>query len=106
MAVTRPVGYYRVSSVCELSGGIWERVCLVMSLKGTGGDEPSPGLSPLPLCVRHPEWGMRLWLCHSSDQSWVSPAGGTAGVARKGCPGTGLAEEGRQMSPLQAGAAG
>lgn len=43
--------------MCELSGGIWERVCLVMSLKDVEGDEPSPDLSPLPLCVGHPEGG-------------------------------------------------
>lgn len=60
------MGYYRVaasvSSVCVSSrGAICERVCPVMSfLEGVGGDEPSPGLSPLPPCLgRQPRalWG-------------------------------------------------
>lgn len=97
MVMIRMVGYYRVaagvSSMCVSSwGAICERVCLVMSfLKGVGGDEPSPGLSPLPPCVghlpalshqgralrghfdvfnwgmqagvRHVRWRERLWLC-------------------------------------------
>lgn len=50
MVTIQTVGYYRiaagVSSVWVSSWGvICKRVCLVMFLKGVGGDEPSHGLS-------------------------------------------------------------